>query len=777
MPSQPDVPGALKRSDASANSESRSPENSFVRFAGRLSASRWRALRRHARNCGAGNGRNALLLAAYGLVLARFSRSRRFLITLMLSSVDRRARGLQRLFGNLSTTMLLDMDMNVQEQTGNGARFAQMAQDVSRRLLEHLPHGALFSGLDVAQELHRRSLKVEICLCLALLLLRNWLSIIFYRSRSKASAATPFAFSSVITSRTSRGEGLLPHHHTAGAEYSCIKVPQTWMDLQVSEERVNDAHGEDSLEDLVYGFDVKRGVFAPGIPELIVQAFTSVLEKLSCSRYAWTEPSTRLFRKVQPAVPVDAPAPLPYHFLHDGFVRSAKQRPQRMAIQEAAADGKALTYAQAERASAALALTLKALFTPPGQRAQEHGEGIPVVAVLMAKGAWQIVSVLAILRAGGAYMPIDPHVTPVARVKNLLSMSRAVAVLSNARSLSLLGKDWRESDELTAPVVDVDRVIMQALESPNRFLVPPVRHTPTALAYLLYTSGSTGTPKGVSCHHLGAVNTCDHLNEKFAIGSGDKTFGISSLSFDLSVYDIFGILAAGGCVVVPRQSGQVMWERDRPATQNALPSNSLVNPADWLAALWRHRVSVWNTVPAFVELLVAQCEGSGQSLPSCLRVVMMSGDWIPLSLTDRLLAVAHPDSLAAGLRVVSLGGATEAAIWSNMYQIHPRMQLLPDGRANTASNMGEWNSIPYGQPLRNQTMYVLNDATMEHCEPWVTGVIYIGGVGVALGYFRDAERTGRQFVEHPRTGERLFRTGDLGRLRPCGYLEILGQAC
>ena len=584
-----------------------------------------------------------------------------------------------------------------------------------------------------------------------------------YRSRSKDSAATPFAFSSVITSRTSRGEGVLPHRHTTGAKYSCIKVPQTWMDLQVSEERVSDGYGESSLEDLVYGFDVKRGVFAPGIPERIAQAFTLVLERLASSRYAWTEPPSRLFRTVHPAVPVDPPAPLPYLFLHDGFVRSARQCPQRIAIQEAAAAGITLNYAQAERASAALALTLKALFTPPGQNAQDYSEGIPVVAVLMTKSAWQVVSVLAILRAGGAYMPIDPHVTPVARVKNLLCMSRAVAVLSNARSLSLVGKDWlesRDSDESTPPVVDVDSVIIQALESPSRFVVPPVRHNPTELAYLLYTSGSTGTPKGVSCHHLGAVNTCDHLNEKFEIGTGDKTFGISSLSFDLSVYDIFGIFAAGGCVVVPRPI-----------------HDTGPDPAEWLSALWRHRVSVWNTVPAFVELLVAQCEGSGQSLPSCLRVVMMSGDWIPLSLTDRLLAVAHPDSLAAGLRVVSLGGATEAAIWSNMYQIHPRMQLLPDGRANTASNMGEWNSIPYGQPLRNQTMYVLNDATMEHCEPWVTGVIYIGGVGVALGYFRDAERTGRQFVEHPRTGERLFRTGDLGRLRPCGYLEILGQAC
>ena len=157
LPSQPDVPRAMKRSGVLTNMESRPAENPFVRIAGRLPASRWRALLRHARNCGAGNGRNALLMTAYGLVLAHFSRSRRFLITLMLSSVDRRARGLQRLFGNLSTTMLLDMDMDVPKKADNGVGFARMAQDVSRRLLQHLPHGALFSGLDVAQELHRRS--------------------------------------------------------------------------------------------------------------------------------------------------------------------------------------------------------------------------------------------------------------------------------------------------------------------------------------------------------------------------------------------------------------------------------------------------------------------------------------------------------------------------------------------------------------------------------------------------------------------------------------------
>jgi len=134
-----------------------------------------------------------------------------------------------------------------------------------------------------------------------------------------------------------------------------------------------------------------------------------------------------------------------------------------------------------------------------------------------------------------------------------------------------------------------------------------------------------------------------------------------------------------------------------------------------------------------------------------------SGDFIALKLPQRIRNLSDNKNL----QIISMGGATEAAIWSNMYEI-PNV-LSPD-----------WSSIPYGRPLRNQTMYILN-SRMEHCEHWVTGSIYIGGAGVALGYYGDAIRTAAQFVTHPRTKERLFRTGDLGRLRPDGNIEILGR--
>src|SRR5205814_3381893 len=131
-----------------------------------------------------------------------------------------------------------------------------------------------------------------------------------------------------------------------------------------------------------------------------------------------------------------------------------------------------------------------------------------------------------------------------------------------------------------------------------------------------------------------------------------------------------------------------------------------------------------------------------------------SGDWIPLDLPDRLRSVA-PQAHA-----VSLGGATEAAIWSIAYDI---------GTVDPG-----WESIPYGRPLRNQTFHVYNERLHE-CPPWVVGELYIGGAGVADGYWGDAERTAASFLTHPATGERLYRTGDLGRWRPDGLVEFLGR--
>jgi acyl carrier protein len=155
-----------------------------------------------------------------------------------------------------------------------------------------------------------------------------------------------------------------------------------------------------------------------------------------------------------------------------------------------------------------------------------------------------------------------------------------------------------------------------------------------------------------------------------------------------------------------------------------------------------------------MRLLVEHLAESGAKLPDSLRLVMLSGDWIPLSLPD---AIRDRGRHAA---VVSLGGATEASIWSIFYEVG---EVAP-----------QWTSIPYGKPMANQKFHVL-DARMEDCPEWVAGDLYIEGDGLAEGYWRDAARTEASFIVD-QNGRRLYRTGDLGRYLPDGNIEFLGRA-
>ena len=187
---------------------------------------------------------------------------------------------------------------------------------------------------------------------------------------------------------------------------------------------------------------------------------------------------------------------------------------------------------------------------------------------------------------------------------------------------------------------------------------------PEDLAYVIYTSGSTGLPKGVMIDHRGAVNTIVDINQRFGVGPADRVLALSSLSFDLSVYDIFGTLAAGGTIIMP----------DASATRD---------PAHWAELMVQEQVTVWNSVPALMEMLVEYARGPPEFLPRALRLVLLSGDWIPVTLPEPLTAL-----LPTGLQVISLGGATEASIWSILYPIR-------DGRPGV-----EEHSVreAYGEP-------------------------------------------------------------------------------
>ncbi|MEV1147485.1 amino acid adenylation domain-containing protein, partial [Micromonospora sp. NPDC049799] len=373
-------------------------------------------------------------------------------------------------------------------------------------------------------------------------------------------------------------------------------------------------------------------------------------------------------------------------------------------------DRRTLTYRELADASAAVATTLRRHGVGPGD----------LVPVVMARGWEQVVAVLGVLRAGAAYCPVDVAL-PAERIGHLLDECGArTALVQSHRPADLAGRDVR--------AVQVDRLPPAG---------EPVAPTGTAddLAYVIYTSGSTGRPKGVAVAHRAAVNTVLDVNERFGLRPDDRVFGISSLSFDLSVWDVFGSLAAGAAIVLPAAGRQP-------------------DPLGWADTAARHRATVWNSVPALAQMLVEVAATRPPADRPPIRAFLLSGDWVPTPLPDRLRQTWP------GTRVTALGGATEAAIWSNSYEI---------GAVDPA-----WRSIPYGRPLPNQTMRVL-DGRFRLRPPWAVGGIYIGGTGLADGYWRDPERTAERFVTDPATGERLYRTGDLGRYWPDGTIEFLGR--
>lgn len=395
--------------------------------------------------------------------------------------------------------------------------------------------------------------------------------------------------------------------------------------------------------------------------------------------------------------------------LFSPFLKRVQMQPGELAV---VSGPHRLTYRQLFRAASLLAIQLKKAGAVPNQ----------LIPVVMKKGWEQVVAVLAIQFAGAAYLPIDAN-WPEERRHHLFAVSAASMALTQPHLASSL--TWPAD----LSVLTIEEALLEA--GPVPAVEPP--QSEDDLAYVIFTSGSTGQPKGVMIDHKGALNTVLDINERFGIGPQDRVLALSSLSFDLSVYDIFGLLAAGGTIVLPTDDDK----RD---------------PRPWLDLIANQGVTIWNTVPALMEMLV-NTRGWEESCQS-LRLALLSGDWIPVSLPDRVWRGIP------SLKLISLGGATEASIWSVLYPIEA---------VNPA-----WASIPYGRAMQNQSLQVL-DGTLAECPEMVIGEIYIGGIGLAKGYYRNEAITRERFVTHPVTGARLYRTGDMGRYLPSGDIEFLGR--
>jgi amino acid adenylation domain-containing protein len=401
-------------------------------------------------------------------------------------------------------------------------------------------------------------------------------------------------------------------------------------------------------------------------------------------------------------------APLTLHGLFEAQVR---RDPQAVA---AVFEGRRLTFEELNRRANRLA-----------HRLRRMGVGVDVPVLLCGERSLErLVSTLAVLKAGGGFVPLDPA-NPPERLGFMIEDTRSPLALADGRALAIL-----RNHGVPVLALDAEEVSLAGESAAD----PPEVARPESLAYVIYTSGSTGRPKGVIVPHAAIVNRILWGQDVYPLGAEDRVLQSAAFGFDFSVWETFAPLAAGATVVLPRPDGH----RD----------------AAYLARLIAEAgVTTAHFVPSMLKVFLDE---PGVERCRSLRRVFCGGEALPASLARQFFEV-RPDTL-----LYNQYGPTETTVDSTFHLCAPA-----DGA----------DTVPIGRPVANTTVYVL-DADLELAPEGTVGELCIGGAGLARGYLGRPDLTAAAFVPDPHGGAggaRLYRTGDLARQRTDGSLEFLGR--
>jgi amino acid adenylation domain-containing protein len=399
--------------------------------------------------------------------------------------------------------------------------------------------------------------------------------------------------------------------------------------------------------------------------------------------------------------------------VHQVIEEGARSHPDRVAL---IFRNRTLTYQQLSDRAGHVARQLQACGVGPDMP----------VAIAIERSLEMVVAILAVLKAGGAYLPLDPAF-PQERTDFMLADSDARAILTSADL-------HQRFADAAAPVLRVDT----DSEPLNLSTAPPPSTQVNGhdLAYLMYTSGSTGKPKGVMVEHRNVINFFAGMDRVIGPNDAGVWLAVTSISFDISVLELLWTLARGFTVIIQPEEGKL-----EITGEDSIP-----------ALIAQHGVTHLQCTPAHARMLARSASARGAL--SSLRHWLIGGEAFPLALAQQLRA-------ALKARIINMYGPTETTVWSTCYE-------LSGGEA----------SIPIGRPIANTQVYVL-DAAMAPAPIGEAGELYIGGAGVTRGYWRRPELTAERFVADPFTitpGAKLYRTGDLVKFGEGGLLEFLGRA-
>ncbi len=419
----------------------------------------------------------------------------------------------------------------------------------------------------------------------------------------------------------------------------------------------------------------------------------------------------------------ELPKAIPAKRVHELFAEQVARTPDAIALVYQSTQ---LSYAQLEQQANQLAAWLV-------HQGLQRGA---IVGIIAHRSSAQIVALLAILKAGAAYLPIDPE-HPAERIEYMLRNAGAAMVLTSATT------------SVPAPGVPVHD-LQQALQEPSlnqtHSQTPTQIHnpaielerkgTPDDLMYVIYTSGSTGMPKGVMVSHKNVVNHCKGVADRFALKAQDKVLQFTSVSFDVAVQEIFPTLLHGATLV--------LWKEHRlEGTESFL---------NWIA---EQQLTVVNLTTAHWNNIVADLQSSAAALPQSLRLLVVGGEKI-------IAKTWQAWDQIAGTQVALINdyGLTETTVTATMFSPPPSFRTE--------------GAFPVGTPICNVEVYVL-DAAMQPLPVGVYGELYIGGLGIAKGYIGDQTLTAERFLANPFGPGRLFKSGDRARFRQDGNLEFEGR--
>jgi amino acid adenylation domain-containing protein len=358
-----------------------------------------------------------------------------------------------------------------------------------------------------------------------------------------------------------------------------------------------------------------------------------------------------------------------------------------------------------------------------------------VVAVVTERNLDWMTAVLAIFKAGGAYLPIEPHF-PADRIARTLSRAGCRIVLTERGSTTMLDQALDSLSGVGTLFIDAahgeDNAEDDADDHADRDLGVDV--APDQLAYIFFTSGSTGEPKGAMCEHLGLLNHVFAKIDDLGIGEGQVVAQTAPQCFDISLWQLVSALLVGGRTLVIEQE-------------------SILDARRFVDRVVEGKVAVFQVVPSYLEVLLSYLAQHPRELPD-LRCVLVTGEALKKELTQRWFAVA-PD-----IKLVNAYGLTETSDDTN----HEIMDRVPDRER-----------VPLGRAINNVHVYVV-DEHLSLVPLGAPGELVFSGVCVGRGYVNDPERTGRAFMADPhREGQRLYRSGDYGRWLPEGKVEFLGR--